>query len=389
MTKEQLQAAFRDASTKASDLNAKLNNMVQDDTASVEDIKKTQDELTDAKTRRNILNSQLKGFEDAEPEPLPLKESKKTNVLDNKAAELAAKKQGINDFIHSHGAKISDAVSSQVTSSEVGVLIPEEIIYDPSAEVNSVVDLSTLVNKTPVTTPSGKYPILQRATDRFNSVKELAENPALAEPTFKEVDWSVDTYRGAIPLSEESIADTQVDLTALVGQSIGEKKVNTYNALIAPVLQAFTAKATTSDTLADQIKHILNVDLDPAYARVIIASQSFYNAVDTLKDKNGRYLLQESTASLAQTSGKTLLGVPVYVIGDELFGNAGDQKAFIGDAKRGVLFPNRQEVTLAWEDSKIYGRYLGAAFRFGVKQADDKAGYFITNTSTPTSTDGK
>jgi len=35
MTKEQLQAAFRDASTKASDLNAKLNNMVQDDSATV------------------------------------------------------------------------------------------------------------------------------------------------------------------------------------------------------------------------------------------------------------------------------------------------------------------------------------------------------------------
>mgnify|MGYP003365408980 FL=1 len=338
MTKEQLQAAFRDASTKASDLNAKLNNMVQDDSASVEDIKKAQDELTDAKIRRDILNSQLKSFEDAEPEPKGYGE--KTNILDNKAAELAAKKQGINDFIHSRGAKISDAVSSQVTSSEVGVLIPEEIIYDPSAEVNSVVDLSNLVNKTPVTTPSGKYPILQRATDRFNSVAELAENPKLAEPTFKEIDWSVTTYRGAIPLSEESIADTQVDLTALVGQSIGEKKVNTYNALIAPVLQSFTAKATTSDTLADQIKHILNVDLDPAYARVIIASQSFYNAVDTLKDKNGRYLLQESTASLAQTSGKTLLGVPVYVIGDDLFGNAGDQKAFIGDIKRGVLMPN-------------------------------------------------
>ncbi|WP_180676418.1 phage major capsid protein [Leuconostoc citreum] len=378
MTKKQLQAAFRDASTKASDLNAKLNNMVQDDSASVEDIKKAQDELTDAKTRRDILNSQLKSFEDVETEPE--NHSKKTNILDNKDADLAAKKQGINDFIHSRGAKISDAVSSQVTSTEVGVLIPTEIIYNPSSEIDSVVDLSTLVTKTPVTTPSGKYPILQRATDRFSSVKELAENPKLAEPEFKEIDWSVDTYRGAIPLSEESIADAQVDLTGLVGRSIGEKKVNTYNALIAPVLQSFTAKSTSTDTLVDQIKHILNVDLDPAYSRVIIASQSFYNAADTLKDKNGRYLLQDSSASIATTAGKTLLGVPIYVVGDALLGNAGEQKAFIGDTRRGVLFTDRQQVSLAWEDSKIYGRYLGAAFRFGVKQADEKAGYFITNT---------
>ncbi|KMO87953.1 capsid protein, partial [Lacticaseibacillus rhamnosus] len=82
----------------------------------------------------------------------------------------------------------------------------EEIIYDPTAEVNSVVDLSTLVTKTPVTTPKGTYPILKRATDRFSSVAELAENPKLAEPEFNKVDWSVATYRGAIPLSEEAIA---------------------------------------------------------------------------------------------------------------------------------------------------------------------------------------
>lgn len=46
-----------------------------------------------------------------------------------------------------------DDAAQQVTSTEAGVLIPEEIIYNPEAEVNSVVDLSTLVTKTAVTTP--------------------------------------------------------------------------------------------------------------------------------------------------------------------------------------------------------------------------------------------
>lgn len=379
MKPTELQAAFRDASTKASDLNAKLNTMLLDDNVKPEDIQTTQDELKAVKARRDALNTQIKDLEKEAGDPV--NPAPTTNILTRDAQKLNEQKQGINDYIHSRGAKISDAVSQQVTSTEVGVLIPQEIIYNPAAEVNSVVDLSTLVTKTPVTTASGKYPILQRATDRFNSVAELAENPSLAEPAFKQISWEVETYRGAIPLSEESIADAQVDLTALVGQSIGEKKVNTYNALIAPVLQSFTAKATTTATLVDSLKHILNVDLDPAYSRVIIASQSFYNSLDTLKDNNGRYLLQESTASVANASGKTLLGVPVYVVGDDLLGLAGDQKAFVGDTKRGVLFTDRQEVTLAWEYSKIYGRYLGAAFRFDVKQADDKAGYFVTNTA--------
>lgn len=380
--KEQLQAAFRDASTKASDLNAKLNNMLLDDTVKPEDIQKTKDELVSAKARRDALNEQLKDIEDTitdEPKP----EGAKTNILDNKIKDLKEKKQAINDFVHKNGV-IKDA-SQQVSSTEVELLIPESIIYDPNAEVDSVVDLSTLVTKVPVTTRSGKYPILKRATGRFYTVKELEKNPALAAPEFEDVSWEVDTYRGQIPMSEESIADADVDVTGIVSNNIGEQKVNTYNQLIAPVLKKFTAKATSTETLVDQIKHILNVDLDPAYRRVIIASQSFYNTADTLKDKNGRYLLQEASASVAQTAGKTLLGVQVFVVGDDLLGNAGDQVAFIGDMQRGVLFTDRQQISLAWKDNEIYGRYLGGAFRFGISQADANAGYFITNTdSKPT-----
>lgn len=379
---DKLQTLFNEVSAKCADLNAQLNAKLQDENASVDDFQKIKDDLTAAKARRDAINDQIKALEaekPAEPKTEPKDDgSKKGTDLSKKPID--AKKKAINDFIHSHG-KVIDA-ASHVTSTEAGVLIPEEIIYDPTAEVNSVVDLSTLVTKTPVTTPKGTYPILKRATDRFSSVAELAENPTLAEPEFEQVDWSVGTYRGAIPLSEEAIADSAVDLTALVGQSINEKSVNTYNAMIAPVLQSFTAKATTTDTLVDSLKHILNVDLDPAYSRSLVVTQSLFNTLDTLKDKNGRYLLHDASDSITDGTAKgTLLGVPVYVVGDTLLGSAaGDQKAFVGDLKRGVLFADRQEVTLAWEESKIYGRYLGAAFRFGVEKADSNAGYFVTNT---------
>ncbi|KRM85212.1 hypothetical protein FC12_GL001430 [Lacticaseibacillus paracasei subsp. tolerans DSM 20258] len=57
--------------------------------------------------------------------------------------------------------------------------------------------------------------------------------------------------------------------------------------------------------------------------------------------------------------------------------------------KRGVLFTDRQQVTLAWIDNSIWGQYLGAAFRFGVQKADSNAGYFVTNTDVPGSGLGK
>lgn len=380
---DKLQTIFNEVSAKCADLNAQLNAKLQDENASVDDFQKIKDDLTAAKARRDAINDQIKALEaekkDDSNSDKP-KDKANPNGTDLKKKPIDAKKKAINDFIHSHG-KVIDA-ASHVTSTEAGVLIPEEIIYDPTAEVNSVVDLSTLVTKTPVTTPKGTYPILKRATDRFSSVAELEENPKLAEPEFNKVDWSVGTYRGAIPLSEEAIADSAVDLTSLVGQSINEKSVNTYNAMIAPVLQSFTAKKTTTDTLVDSLKHILNVDLDPAYSRALVVTQSLFNTLDTLKDKNGRYLLHDASDSITDGTAKgTILGVPVYVVGDTLLGSlAGDQKAFVGDLKRGVLFADRQQVTLAWEDSKIYGKYLGAAFRFGVQKADANAGYFVTNT---------
>lgn len=380
---DKLQTLFNDVSAKCADLNAQLNAKLQDENASVDDFQKIKDDLTAAKARRDAINDQIKSLESEKKDDSNSEkpnDNANPNGTDLKKKPIDVKKKAINDFIHSHG-KVIDA-SSQVTSTEAGVLIPEEIIYDPTAEVNSVVDLSTLVTKTPVTTPKGTYPILKRATDRFSSVAELAENPKLAEPEFNKVDWSVATYRGAIPLSEEAIADSAVDLTSLVGQSINEKSVNTYNAMIAPVLQSFTAKATKTDTLVDSLKHILNVDLDPAYSRALVVTQSLFNTLDTLKDKNGRYLLHDASDSITDGTAKgTILGVPVYVVGDTLLGSlAGDQKAFVGDLKRGVLFTDRQQVTLAWEDSKIYGKYLGAAFRFGVQKADSNAGYFVTNT---------
>ncbi|MFO5361596.1 phage major capsid protein, partial [Salmonella enterica subsp. enterica serovar Stanley] len=75
------------------------------------------------------------------------------------------------------------------------------------------------------------------------------------------------------------------------GQNIGEKRINTVNKLISPVLEGFTAVSTTSSTLADDIKKVLNVKLDQAYARDLVVSASFYQILDTLKDNNGQYLL--------------------------------------------------------------------------------------------------
>lgn len=372
MFKEKINELLAKKDSKRSFITEKtqeLRDLLSNEDATDEDLKKAKalrSEIDNAKEEKRQIEDDIKLYRAAEegtPAPEDGHHEKKNQNNDEEV-------RSFNAFLHQ---ETRDGVSG-ITSPDVAPTIPESILYNPENEVKSVTDLSKLVSQFQATTASGKYPVLKRATARLNSVEELAKNPDLAKPEFEEVDWKVATYRGAIPLSQESIDDSAIDLTSLVARNVNEQKINTTNYAIATVLKAFTAKTVAGESV-DDIKHILNVDLDPAYNKTIVASQSFYQYLDTLKDKNGQYLLHEA---ITDGSPRTLLGVPVTVVEDELFGAAGEAHAFIGDLSRGVLFANRKDIQVRWVDNDIYGQYLQAVTRFDVKQADKNAGYFVT-----------
>ncbi|AIQ00972.1 phage major capsid protein [Streptococcus pyogenes] len=304
--------------------------------------------------------------------------------------ETKTYRESVNEFIRSKGTVTNEALRFEgkdevliplnqttpvnpktdgVKKTDVKPVSSEEILYTPAREIKTVVDLKQFTSIHLAKKASGKWPVLQRATEKMISVEELEKNPKLAKPKFKDVEWKVETYRGAIPLSQESIDDADVDLVGIVAETIGQMKVNTTNDAIATVLKKFEAKTVKN---LDEIKKLLNVELDPAYNVSFIVSQSFYQTMDTLKDKNGRYLLQDSITSV---SGKVFLGKPVFVLADEVLGK---DTAFIGDFKRGVLFADRKDLGLRWVDNDIYGQFLQAVLRFGVAKVDDKAGYYVT-----------
>lgn len=300
-------------------------------------------------------------------------------------------RESINEFIRSKGrirneslrfegqeevlVPMNEAVNpTQDGLKKVGTekVTSKEIVTTPIREVKTVLDLKQFVTVHKASKGEGSYPILKQATSKMASVEELEKNPALAKPEFTDVAWKVKTYRGAIPLSQEAIDDADVDLLAIVAEAAAQIKVNTTNDAIGGVLKTFEAKEAAD---LDAIKAILNVNLDPAYNVSFVVSQSFYQKLDTLKDKNGRYLLQDSIVS---ASGKVFLGHPVFVVADTVLGEAGEAKAFVGDVQRAVLFADRVDLGLRWTDNEIYGQYLQAVVRFDVKKADAKAGYFVT-----------
>lgn len=374
-----LKEKIKEATTKYNDLVQKRSALLKDaDTASeVKDIKEIRSKITGLNTELDQAKADLDDLKELEKEEQrsiapEVNEGPQHRGGGSSKDKLEIQKRAINAYIHTRDA--SNATEVGLKSEDAEVTIPKDIQYVPTEEVKTVTDLSKLVTQFTPTTASGTYPIVKRATAKLHTVAELEKNPELAKPEFIKREWKVDTYRGAIPLSQESIEDSAADLIGIVSNNAMEQKINTTNAAISTILQGFTAKSVSGSDV-DAIKHILNVDLDPAYQRTIVATQSFYQYLDTLKDKNGRYLLNDP---ITTDSPAMLLGVPVIVIEDDLLGKDGEAHAFIGDIKRAVLYANRSDIQIRWVDNDIYGTYLRASVRFGVVKADENAGYFVT-----------
>ncbi|QAT23850.1 phage major capsid protein [Enterococcus faecium] len=312
--------------------------------------------------------------EKEEVPPIPPKKDEKKKEKENRSMEviLDDKKEketrSINQFIRTKGE-----MRDGLTTVGAEAVIPIDRITKPEKQPETVVDLRQHVGRVPVTTGTGSYPILKANKNKMISVAELAKNPALANPEFTKVNYEIETYRGYIPVSQESLDDSDIDLSGLVAEHIQRQSLNTSNAEIAAKLQTAPAKTVTT---IDDLKDIVNVAIDPAYAAKIIASQSFFNELDKMKDNDGRYLLQQD---VTVASGYKLLGREVVVMADDVIGKtAGDKVAFVGDPSLFVKYFDRQQASVRWVDNDVYGQLLAGFIRFDVEVADTAAGFYVT-----------
>jgi len=258
-----------------------------------------------------------------------------------------------------------------------GVLIPEEILQAEEFK-RDVVDLSQYVKVRKVNRGAGKIPVTTKSGSAMVTVNELEQNPALAKPNITDVSYDIDTYRGYIPVSVEAIEDADYDIIGLIAEEIRDQELNTKNAAIATILKTATPKTVNS---LDDLKRVLNVDLKRAYDVKLYVSASFYQVLDTLKDGNGRYLLQDSITS---ASGKSFAGREVVVLDDTMIGtNANDLKAFVGDAREFVSLFDRKAASAKWINHDIYGELLASFVRFDVVKVDSNAGYYVTWSDEP------
>lgn len=305
------------------------------------------------------INSAEEDKEDKEEETRSGKEQ--TNM----EAKIIKNENAFKNFL------MTGEVRDGLTTAEGGVVIPKQIL-DIQKVPTDPTQLSAYVNRVAVTSGVGVLPVLAKNTARLASTVELAENPALATLSLKEVDYKALTYRGVLPVSMEMLQDAP-EIESVVATYVAEAKALTEQAKIGEVLQKAKAVAVAD---VDGIKDAFNHDL-ANYNRMFVVSESFFAEIDKLKDADGRYLLQDS---ITAPSGKSLLGAPVVIVADDVLGKAGEAHAFVGDVKAFAVEALRSDIAVEWQDDDIFGKKLAVALRADFKVADADAGKFLTFT---------
>lgn len=369
---EEMRGKDAEFETREKELETSIEEANTEEERSVvdEEITKFTEEKEAHEERRSELETELGELRGKmkEYEKAPEKREKEKD-MGKRSEEIEEARSAINAFVKSKG-QVREGGFKEV---DAGILIPVEILA-PQEKPEDIVDLKNYVKNVSVNSASGKYPVIAKSGSKMSTVEELEQNPELSKPKISNIDYSIETRRGYIPISQEAIDDADYDVTGLIRDEINDQSRNTRNTDIATVLKSATAKSVTG---LDGLKDLVNKEIKKVYPVKFIISASLYAELDKLKDKNGRYLLQDSITS---SSGKMLSGKEVIVLDDEIIAGAGELKGFVGDPKSFCTFFDRKQTSVEWVDNQIYGKLLAGIVRYDVKKTDADAGFYITYT---------
>lgn len=306
------------------------------------------------------------------------KEMKKV-ILDK---EDKSETRSFEEYIRSRG-EFRDGVTTQGASA----VIPDEIITPVFELKNSTYDLAKLCTVKQVSNGQGHYPIAANPQSAVLATKEeLAEIGDVNANMFQDVKFDVKTRAGKIALSNEVIEDSAVDIVSEVKNQLQKLVQNTNNKNIIDLLIGSSsqfAKATAKNI--DDLKKVFNVTLDPALSKTWVVNQNGFNFLDTLKDNEGRYLLQPDVTA---PSGFSLLGAPVMVISNALLpdNSDGTSPVLVGDFAQGLVVFERNQVTAQFEKFDSFSEGLSVILRSDYEVIDKNAIVNISLTTTNTST---
>lgn len=283
--------------------------------------------------------------------------------------------RSFEEYIRSQGE-----VRDGLTTVNASVVVPQEVIGEVFNLKRNFNTLSQYVTVKNVSTGKGKYPVATNQTATLVTKAELAEITDIDADMFTQVEYNVETRAGKIALSNEVVEDAVVPIVSEVKEQLNKLVDNTDNKHIIDKLKTFTKVEATT---LDDIKKVNNVDLDPALNKSVVLNQSAYNYLDTLKDSDGRYILQPDVTA---PSGLSLFGLPILPIRSDKElpnGDGGELPIIIGDLQQAIFLARRNQVTTQWEKFDYYSQGLAVIVRNDYQVIDEDAVRYIELTPTP------
>lgn len=234
------------------------------------------------------------------------------------------------------------------TPADGGYTVPEDISTMVEKRREAKASLIDLVSVETVSTNKGSRTFKKRSQQRgFTKVGEGGKITSNSTPQFERIDYVISKYAGYLPVTNELLEDSDTNIVNIIVEWLGDESRVTRNKII---LELIKKKAEEKLNGLDDIKNALNVTLGSAfkYTSVIVTNDDGLQYLDTLKDNDGKYLLQPNPANPMQmrlSAGATT--VPVVTIPNADLPTESNKIPFIiGDLKEAIKFFDRKQLTI-------------------------------------------
>ena len=234
------------------------------------------------------------------------------------------------------------------TPADGGYTVPEDISTMVEKRREAKKSLIDLVSVEIVSTNKGSRTFKKRSQQTgFTKVGEGAKITSNSTPQFERMEYAVSKYAGYLPITNELLEDSDTNIVNVIIEWLGDESRVTRNKIILDLIKT---QSETDLKGLDGIKKALNVTLGSAFKSTskIVTNDDGLQYLDTLKDSDGKYLLQPNPANpmeLRLSAGSTT--IPVEVIPNEDFQTSGSKIPFIiGDLKEGIRFFDRKQLTI-------------------------------------------
>lgn len=268
--------------------------------------------------------------------------------------------KAVDIFVKCVKAVIKGTRLDEYIDEDGGYTVPEDVQTTVNHWAEVSYSLLTDIDVVSVSNIKGSRTYQKRGdADVFMDLDENGEiTKEIPAPKFERISYSIQDRAGFMPVHNNLVNDSDANILGIISDWLGRANVATSNAKILGII-AEKDKIDLKDV--DGIKKVVNVTLGQVYkgSTKIITNDDGLNYLDTLKDENGRYMLNpDPTDSAKLTLRCGTVVVPVKVLPNKILASDGTKvPMIIGDLKAGIRKWDRQSMSIKASDVASIGNF--------------------------------